>query len=379
MAEDGVARGITRDEDRHGNVRLYYRRRGVPKIRLREKEGTDAFEEELACARLGIPYQPKVSGKRIPGQTTLGKAAAGTFRWLVEEYMRREVAGQAEATRTKKRAVFDEICNETCLSKSETPAGMMAYRGFELRHIAMLRDCKVGKPEAANHRIKALSALFTWAIGAGLATTNPAKGCPKVKSTGGGHHTITREELVAYEETHPAGTMAHIAMTVFRYTGLRVCDAAVFGRQHLYSITLPDGSAEQRFRIKPKKTSNSSGVVVDLPILPPLATALDAIEAKKPEVLAFITNEWGNAFTVKGLGQRMRKWFDDAGLKHCSSHGIRKADAVIAAENGATSKELQAMFGWNSSREADRYTQAAERKRLGSSGAPRLIVNRERK
>ena len=37
--------------------------------------------------------------------------------------------------------------------------------------------------------------------------------------------------------------------------------------------------------------------------------------------------------------------------------GNYKADAVIAAENGATSKELKAMFGWNSSREADRYTQ----------------------
>lgn len=365
-----MARGITRDIDRHGNVRLYFRKRGLPKVRLREAEGSDAFEAELASARLGIPYGQKPAPKAAAPART--QAAVGTFRWLVEEYMRREVAGQALATRIKKRAVFDELCLETCISQSGTPAGMMAYRGMELRHIALLRDQKVGYPEAANHRVKALSALFAWAMAAGLAGSNPARGCGKLKGAGGGHHTLMREELAAYEQRHPPGSMAHVAMTVFRYTGLRVCDAARFGRQHLYSVTLEDGSEERRFRITPQKTARNSGVVVDLPLLPPLAAAIDAIEAT--ESLAIITNEWRRPFSVKGLGQRMRKWFDDAGLTHCSSHGIRKADAVIAAENGATSKELQAMFGWNSSREADRYTQKAERKRLGSSGAPRLLL-----
>lgn len=214
--------------------------------------------------------------------------------------------------------------------------------------------------------------MFEWALDAHLVATNPARGVRKLAGRGGGHHTLTREELAAYEQRHPPGTMAHVAMTVFRYTGLRICDAAVFGRQHLYTVTLEDGTEERRFRLTPKKTAGKTGVVVDLPLLPPLAAVIDAL----PEtgVLPVITSEWRRGFTVKSLGQRMRKWFDEAGLTHCSSHGIRKADAVIAAENGATSKELQAMFGWNSSREADRYTQKAERKRLGSSGAPRLML-----
>lgn len=37
-----------------------------------------------------------------------------------------------------------------------------------------------------------------------------------------------------------------------------------------------------------------------------------------------------------GLGNKMRQWCDQAELPHCRAHGIRKAGATIAAENGAT-------------------------------------------
>jgi hypothetical protein len=68
----------------------------------------------------------------------------------------------------------------------------------------------------------------------------------------------------------------------------------------------------------------------------------------------------------------MRKWCDDAKLPHCSAHGLRKAGAVIAAENGATSAQLQAVFGWTTSEQSDHYTRAAERKKLATAGAELL-------
>lgn len=367
-----MARGITRDRDRHGNVRLYFRRRGQPKIRLHEREGTEAFEQELAAARLGVPYVPDALRPVADARPRRISAPQGSLRWLVEEYMRRAVAGQAPATRIKKRAVLDEICRETVISKSGAEAGLAPYRHLERRHIALLRDQKAASPAAADHRTKVLSAMFAWAIDAGLATDNPARGLGKLAGRTDGHHTLTRDELAAFEQRHPPGTMAYAAMTVFRYTGLRVCDAVRLGHQHLYTLTDSAGEPQLRFRITPDKTRGSSGVVVDLPVLPPLAAVIASLPATS--ALTFITTEHGKPFSTKGLGQRMRKWFDAAGLTHCSSHGIRKADAVIAAENGATSKELQAMFGWTSSREADRYTKKAERQRLGTSGAPSLML-----
>jgi hypothetical protein len=52
----------------------------------------------------------------------------------------------------------------------------------------------------------------------------------------------------------------------------------------------------------------------------------------------------------------------------CSAHGLRKAAATVAAENGATAHELMAIFGWLSLKEAERYTRGAERKKLAERG-----------
>ena len=56
--------------------------------------------------------------------------------------------------------------------------------------------------------------------------------------------------------------------------------------------------------------------------------------------LTFLVTAHGKPFTTAGFGNRMRKWCDAAGLKDCSAHGLRKAGACIAAENGATEAQL---------------------------------------
>jgi site-specific recombinase XerD len=73
-------------------------------------------------------------------------------------------------------------------------------------------------------------------------------------------------------------------------------------------------------------------------------------------------------FTSNGFGNRMRKWCDQAGLHDCSAHGVRKAAATIAAENGATTHQLMAIFGWRTLEKAERYTRVANRNRLASDG-----------
>jgi site-specific recombinase XerD len=379
LPQDKRAKGLVKDTDRHGNDRWYFRRKGAAKVRLREPYGTDAFWEEYSAAVLGVPY---VAGGAQPKPVKVGgKAAPGTFRHLVEQYMGREVINQAPHTRSRKRLVLDEICLETCLSKSgDTTVGAFAYRKMEPRHIAILRDQKPGRPSAANNRLKIISAMFEWAIQpeVGLATMNPARGVKKLQENIDGHHTLTADELAAYEAKHPIGTKARLAFAVFRYTGLRVCDAAVFGRQHLYraSVALPDGSSvdQLRFRIMPKKTGKKTAVIVDMPVLDPLAEAIAALPL---ENMTFLVTEFGKPFSEKGLGNKMRDWFDEAGLKHCSSHGIRKADATIAAENGATGHQLMGMMGWTTLKQAEIYTRKAERKTLATAGAQHLLSRKQ--
>ena len=85
---------------------------------------------------------------------------------------------------------------------------------------------------------------------------------------------------------------------------------------------------------------------------------------------------FGKPFTANGFGNWFRRRCDEAGLPHCSAHGLRKAGATIAAENGATEHQLMAMYGWESPKQAALYTRNADRKRL-IGGAMHLLVPTE--
>ncbi len=73
-------------------------------------------------------------------------------------------------------------------------------------------------------------------------------------------------------------------------------------------------------------------------------------------------------------------WFSEAceraGLPKCSAHGLRKAGATIAAENGATEMELMAIFGWSSPQQAAVYTRKANRVRLADRAIHLLVPER---
>ena len=55
-----------------------------------------------------------------------------------------------------------------------------------------------------------------------------------------------------------------------------------------------------------------------------------------------------------------------------SAHGVRKAAATRAADNGATAHELMAIFGWVDIKEAEIYTRTADRKRLAAQAIDKL-------
>jgi hypothetical protein len=75
----------------------------------------------------------------------------------------------------------------------------------------------------------------------------------------------------------------------------------------------------------------------------------------------------------------MRDWCDAAGLPQCSAHGLRKASAVIFAENGATAPELCAIFGWAKRETAEIYIREANKRRMTTNAFARLEEHRNRK
>lgn len=203
--------------------------------------------------------------------------------------------------------------------------------------------------------------MFAWAVEtADLCKINPCSGIKRLKS-GDGFHTWTEDEVCQFETRHPVGSRARLALNIGLYTGFRLQTMAIFGRQHV--------TADGWIKIRPEKTARSSGIEVEIPMLPELETAL----ANGPVGnMTFLVTEYGKPFSVKGLGNKMRDWCNDAGLFHCSMHGLRKAGATRAAENGATEKQLMAIFGWTTMEQAAYYTEKANRKKLAGLGMRHL-------
>jgi hypothetical protein len=57
--------------------------------------------------------------------------------------------------------------------------------------------------------------------------------------------------------------------------------------------------------VRPGKTKKSSGVSVEIPVLPILQ---ETIDARPTGNLTFLVTEFGKPFTVNGLGNKMRQW-----------------------------------------------------------------------
>jgi integrase len=96
-----------------------------------------------------------------------------------------------------------------------------------------------------------------------------------------------------------------------------------------------------------------------------------SIDASPTGTTTFINGEKGGAFTKESFGNWFREVCNEAGVQK-SAHGLRKAGATRAAENGATENELDAIFGWTGGGMAATYTRAANRKKLSRASIGRL-------
>ena len=113
----------------------------------------------------------------------------------------------------------------------------------------------------------------------------------------------------------------------------------------------------------PQKTKYKRLTISHKPILPELARI---IQATQIGTKSFLETARGKPFSAAGFGNWFRDRCNEAGLRHCTCHGLRKAGATIAAERGATTHQLMAIFDWTTPHQAEVYTRKANRKLLAS-------------
>jgi integrase len=329
---------LCEDCDRHGKVRLYVRRNGR-KIRLRARWGTpeflDAYYAALAATEVATTEDTISKGSPAP---------RNSLRWLFGLYF-----ASAEYRLLDPRTRRIRRRDLEALSEKH---GTKPFERMEARHVRHFQDEKAELPEAANARLKALRAVFKWAVAAEHAERNPTLSVPYIKTRSEGWHTWTVDEVKQYLSFHGRTSPAGRALIFLLYTGAARGDLVTLGRQHCRKGCLV---------FKRRKTK----VEVEIPILPELQAAIEATPSSQ---LSFIVTEFGRPFTAAGFGNRMREWCNKAGLPNCSAHGLRKAAATIAADNGASAHQLMAIFGWKTLKQAEHYTRKADRRRLASDG-----------
>lgn len=339
---------VVEDTDRHGNVRLYYRRARGRKVRLRGPLGSPEFLEDYRRAHDEHGKPGAVAARKVE------PVKPGSIRALCVEYyksaMFRELQPRTQAVR---RAILERFCQ----NKGD---GDKPYRLLLPRHIRTRRDEMMTRPEAANGMVKALRQLFKFAVRYDLHDGNPAEAVEYLAGNPDGFHSWTLEEIEQFEARHEVGSMARLALALALYTGQRRSDLVQFGRQHVRDGWLQFTQAKSRGR-KP--------VRLEIPIIPELQRIIDVTETGD---LAFLVTAFGRPFTANGFGNRFRKWCDEAGLSHCAVHGLRKAAAARLAELGCTEFEVMAITGHQTVKEVTRYTRAARQKARAESALRKM-------
>lgn len=354
-----ISRFLVYDPDRHGNPRYYFRRKGQKKIRIRAEPGSAAFLEEFKAAYTGaITTQVAAVGNTDAIRKDPPK---GSLAWLLNQYERcQDFKKLGDTTRKRRSVVMDEICAEPTSDKDPSPVGLRPFAGLRPRAIEVICQ-RCPTPATQNARLKAFRETIKYAIKEDWMASNPAREVAYAGSQTDGYHTWTLEEVAKFEAQWPVGSIPRLALAMLMFTGSRRSDAVLIGKQHRKMV---DGIPGWQFtQFKGRK---HTPVTTWIPILPVLAEAIDARPAKGDH-FAYLETSFGKPFTAKGFGTQFKKWCKLSGLPHCSAHGLRKAAATIAAENGATAHQLMAIFGWRSISQALVYTKAAEQKRLAAS------------
>ena len=287
------------------------------------------------------------------------------MRWLVAEYFKSAMFKELDPkTIIARRGILERFC-AFVPEGGNLPDGEKPYAEMLPRHIRKRRDSMSERPEAANGMVKVIRQVFKYAIQYDLIDRNPADSIELLKSGSQGYHSWTLAEIEQFENKHPVGTTARLALALALYTGQRRGDLVQFGKQHMRDGWLI---------FTQNKGRNRNPIRLELPIIPALKQVLDASPTGD---LAFLVTSQGRPFTNNGFGNRFREWCDKAALPHCSVHGLRKAAAARLAELGCTEFEIMAITGHQTSKEGTRYTKAASQKTRAASALVKMTAERK--
>jgi site-specific recombinase XerD len=328
---------LHREHNRHGKPVWYVRKGKGERIRIKHEYGTPEFTEAYEAAIAGQTVKPAE------------KAAKGSLEWLWMLYRQTNAwTDLSMATRRQRENIMRGALKTGGNQPLSKITGKVIKAGIDRR-----------KGHAARHFLDTMKGLYKWALEAEHVKLDPTAGKAVAKPKTKGFPVWEEEEIIQFEKRWPRCTRERVMFDIYCYTGLRRGDAAALGKQHIKNGVIS---------IDTEKT----GTRVTIPVLDVLRQTL---EAGPTGDLAFIATKKGDRLTKESVGNAFRDACRAAGIKK-SAHGLRKAAATRAANNGATEAQLEAIFGWEGGKMAALYTRTANRQKL-ATGAMNTLERTE--
>lgn len=325
---------LLNETSRHGK-RVWYVRLGKgPRVRIKAAYGSPEFNAEYDAAISGRTLRPIEPAKQ-------------SLQWLVNQY---RDSGDWTKLSLPTRRQRENILKHVLASAGKDPFNWITPASIESGI-----DRRGKTPSQARHFLDTMRGIFRWAKKQQHVKDDPTHSIKVAKPKTKGFPVWTDDDLTAFEAKWPRGTRQRVMFDIYLYTGLRRGDAATLGRQHVRNgvITLD---------------TEKTGTRVTIPVLPELQITLDAGPTGD---LAFIAQANGGPLVKESLGTLFKEACLAAGINK-SAHGLRKAAATHAANNGATVAELEAIFGWEGGQMASLYTRSADRRGLAAGAMKKL-------
>lgn len=276
------------------------------------------------------------------------KAVAGSLRGVCEAFERSTSwAAYSKSYQGTLTRHIRLLCNEH---------GDLPFRQIQPKHIQ--GDLDKLSPHAAANRLKTWRNLCAFAQQRGWHTNNPASlikraTIPKTE----GHARWTPEDIKAYRDQWPTGTVQRLCFEVLYWTGARTVDAV-----KLTPSMVENGVLE----FVQQKTGGKAYVPWTSP-LPAWAAPFaedrrHLLDNLQSGVFTFLETR-GRARSRKGLSNVIAAAARKAGINK-TAHGLRKARLTQIAEAGGSAHAIMAWGGHKTMSEAQEYVREADARRL---------------
>lgn len=323
--------------DRHGRVRRYFRKPGRKAVPLPGVPGSAEFMAAYQAA-LGEPASVSISRQHRPG----------SVRALITDYLK---SAAFQTLKPSSQHGYRIVLDRFGLAHGHR----MVHDMPRAKVAAYIHEIGSRRPGMGNLTRKVLRRLLAHAVRLGYRNDNPITEIDTYRL--GTRHTWSDTELAAFEQRWPLGTRERLAYALLLHTAQRCGDVVRMRRADI------SGGA---IAVVQQKT----GVALSIPIHPELMAALKAGPRNGLNLIGALN---GRPISSQTLTKLMKRAAAAGGLPpECLPHGLRKAQMRRLAESGASTKQIASISGHKTLHEVERYTAAADQRRLSRGAIAKL-------